>query len=225
MQRTKIEWTDYTWNPVRGLCKTGCPYCYARRMHKRFKWNPEVRLDENELLAPYKLKEPSKIFVCSTHEIFGHWIPKKWRNRILEVIYDNLHHTFQILTKSAYLYDAPIYNIHSVDYYFPHNCWLGMTLTGKETWITDFHLIKFIERNIKFISLEPLLEDPKQQILKRGINWLIIGGLTPKPVHKKEWVYNLVDRAKELNIPVFLKNNLISTMGKDYVMKYREFLK
>lgn len=68
----KISWCDFTWNPVKGLCPVACPYCYARAMYKRFKWDPTVRLDRHELQAPYKLKNRhARIFVGSTIELFG----------------------------------------------------------------------------------------------------------------------------------------------------------
>ena len=63
MQRTKIEWCDVTYNPVKGLCPMGCSYCYARKFYKRFRWDPTIRLDEKELEAPLRFKRPAKIFV------------------------------------------------------------------------------------------------------------------------------------------------------------------
>jgi DNA repair photolyase len=62
MTQTMIEWADYTLNPIKGLCKYACSYCYARKMYKRFKWNEEIRFDENSFSADYKkllhLKKP-----------------------------------------------------------------------------------------------------------------------------------------------------------------------
>jgi len=103
--KNDIEWTDYTWNPLKGLCSVNCkdlqgkPYCYARRMYKRFKWNPKIRLDEKELLEPLKLKKPSKIFVCSTIELFHPDILQKWQRFIFDIIKECPQHTFVILTK------------------------------------------------------------------------------------------------------------------------------
>jgi len=71
LQRTKIEWTDFVWNPVKGICPVGCFYCYARKMYKRFGWDETIRLDSDELVRPMVLSKPSKIFVCSTFEIFS----------------------------------------------------------------------------------------------------------------------------------------------------------
>jgi protein gp37 len=56
MNKTKIEWCDYTWNPVKGLCPVGCEYCYTHKIYKRFKWNPKIRFDEKELKALSQLK-------------------------------------------------------------------------------------------------------------------------------------------------------------------------
>lgn len=203
MQRTKIEWVKnpdgsqgYSWNPIRGICKMGCSYCYARRIYKRFKWNTAIRFDKKELLAPYKLKKPSRIFVCSTHEIFGKWIKGSWIKKIIKVVKENPIHTFMFLTKipsGYYLFE------------FPVNCWLGITITG----VNDRHHWAYLENpNIMFLSIEPLLKliCPAFKEVKK-FKWIIIGGLTPKPVHKKEWIYLIVEEAKKYNIPIYIKDN------------------
>ena len=83
MGRTKIEWTDFTINPVKGKCPMACDYCYARKMYDRFKWNPELRFDPtvfNNL--PTK---PAKVFVGSTMELF---LPQceAWLEKIFDMI-------------------------------------------------------------------------------------------------------------------------------------------
>jgi len=200
MNRTKIEWCDYTINPIKGLCKNDCWYCYAIRMYKRFGWNPEIRWDSDIFYDLEKIKKPSKIFVGSTHEIFGDWIPKKWVNEILFHIYAlPSYHTFIFLTKFPQRYQ---------DFIFPKNCWLGTTITGKEKNQSHIHGSFSGMDNIKFISYEPLLSEPEPITKYLSLDWIIIGGLTPKPVHKKEWVQNIINQAMELNIPIFLKDNL-----------------
>jgi protein gp37 len=78
---SRIEWLKdpitgkpgYTINPVKGLCPVGCSYCYARRMYKRFKWNPEIRYDRPLMyIEPFNIKKPSKIFIGSTQNLKGH---------------------------------------------------------------------------------------------------------------------------------------------------------
>ena len=223
MQKTKIEWTDYTWNPVKGKCPVGCPYCYARRLYDRFKWNPEIRLDEKELLAPYKFKKPSKIFVGSTIELFI--IEKHWFNKILRVVYDNPQHIFQFLSKYP----------NKFHYYFscdesklPDNMWLGTTVTNQKTatrvsWLMDKYLKKR-ENSIKFISFEPLHSFIISDLY--GIDWIIIGAETGnrkgKIIPKREWIEGLVNQAKEHNIPTFFKDNLKPYWNGEW---YRQFPK
>ena len=200
MNKSKIEWTDYTINPVKGLCKGGCSYCYAKRIYKRFKWNPEVRLAIDVMLDIADLKKPSKIFVCSTHDIMGDWIPDSWIKDIIAFIRTKpfSKHTYLFLTKNPKRY---------ADFKFPDNCWLGTSITGKEDNQSQRFSALARMNNVRFISFEPLLEMPLP-IVKTWVDWIIVGGLTPKPVHEKEWVEDIIKEARKYNIPIFLKNNL-----------------
>jgi len=197
MNKTKIEWCDYTINPIKGLCRNDCWYCYAKRMYKRFKWDKHIRLDLS--VFDLTLKNPSRIFVGSTHDIFGDWIPYHWIQEIINIIkIEWSAHTFIFLTKYPKRY---------VEFLFPNNCWLGTSKTGIEN--NQSHLWGLFSgmNNIKFISYEPLLGEPDilPSYLSRP-NWIIVGGLTPKPMHKNWWVEQLIDENK--NIPIFLKDNL-----------------
>ena len=143
-----IGWAGYTWNPIKGLCPVGCWYCYARKIYKRFKMNPEVRFEFFKSLENKpKIPEGSKIFICSTIELFHPQVKKEWRDKIFETIELNPQHTFQILTKMP----------ENIDREMPDNVWLGMTVTGKErAWGIDFFSTK--TTGIKFASFEPLLK-------------------------------------------------------------------
>ena len=204
-----ISWCSYTWNPVRGLCPVGCPYCYARGIYKRFHYDPTIRLNEKELQAPYKLKEPSRIFVGSTIELFGEWVSDNWIERILKVCRDNPQHTFQFLTR---------YPQQLGDFHFPINCWLGVTVTTKvDKWKADylaeidFDPYKDYERkHTTFVSYEPLLDDAGGWLC--GIRWVIIGAETGnrkgKVLPEKAWIENILYYANTWNVPVFMKGNL-----------------
>jgi len=203
MNKTKIEWCDYTINPVKGLCKNDCWYCYARKMYKRFKWNPEIRLDEKEFDKIRSIKKPSKIFTCSMHDLFGDWICDDWIYYTILKIKQYPQHIFQILTK----FPARIKHFE-----FPKNCWLGVTITGEENigkLGRDMLGFTFLNDNKKFISYEPLLNSNvyyRQYI--SVVDWIIIGGLTPKPVHRDEWVENIIKQARFWGKPIFIKDNL-----------------
>ncbi len=197
MNKTKIEWCDYTINPIKGLCQMGCSYCYARRMYKRFKWNKEIRYIPEELNKIKNIKEPSRIFLCSTHDLFGNWIPDKWIFDIITKCQNYPQHTFLLLTKNAKRY---------ADWTFRKNFWLGQTITNNNSQI-------FLprERGITYISFEPLLDSCDKQYI--GFNeWIIIGAMTgqgsEKFAPKKEWVENIIEQARRFKISIFLKNNL-----------------
>ena len=219
MQKTKIEWTDYTWNPVKGKCPVGCPYCYARRLYDRFKWNPEIRLAYGELDEPYKIKIPSKIFVGSTMELFGNWISNESMFAIQKTIFDNQHHTFQTLTK------RPNYMLN---FWFPRNTWIGFTITNQRE-ADKLPRSRIIgTNNIRFLSAEPLHSKIILQSLDhiRYVDWIIIGAETGnrkgKIIPKREWIEGLVNQAKEHDIPIFFKDNLKPYWDGEW---YRQFPK
>src|SRR3972149_8445549 len=100
MAKTKIDWCDFSLNPVKGLCPVGCSYCYARRMYKRFKWDETIRLDTVGVEKTLdKTKPGDKLFWGSTIDLFHPMIKQEWREWIFEVcnIYSQCIHIF--LTK------------------------------------------------------------------------------------------------------------------------------
>jgi len=218
MNPTKIEWTDYTINPIKGKCRTGCSYCYATRMYDRFKWNPQVRLCLEEFNKLKSLKKPSKIFLCSTHEMFGKWIPDDWIHNILHyvrMIYPQ--HTFQILTKNPE---------RATKYNFPKNVWVGMTIT-KEDELYHQEVLDAIKASVRFVSYEPLLESlfgMAYNIVYPDIDWVIIGAETGSRKNRvnpeRRWIEQIITDAKKHNIPVFLKDNLKPFWDGEW---YREY--
>ena len=197
-----IKWCDFTWNPVKGKCPVACPYCYARRIYDRFKWDPTVRLDKKELMAPYKLKKPARIFVGSTIELFGELI-NPWMEDILKVVKDNPRHTFQFLTQVPEVMG---------DFIFPDNCWCGITIANL-SGLLKFSQLRNVETQTKFISFEPLHEDISPCFSDfYGIDWIIIGSETGnrkrKITPKDEWIRPIVKQADESGIPIFMKDNL-----------------
>ena len=217
MNKTAIEWTDYTWNPVTGCWGPGgtaekpnrCPYCYAAPLTNRFKrtFAPTfypVRLDQ-----PARVKKPSKIFVCSMADLFGDWVPTPWILRVLERVNDakNSHHTFQFLTKNP----KRLKDFNP----WPDNCYVGTTVTNQADADERLHWLVQVQAPVLFVSHEPLLADidlkpwvhfPCGQV----IQWAIIGAMTgpgavrPDPV----WVLRLEQQYQEAGVPIFEKNNL-----------------
>jgi len=193
-KKDKIDWADYTWNPITG-CANNCTYCYAKgicsRFHKQWEKKPHelinAKLDKpfDPKLWPDRLKEkmpkkPSKIFIGSMAGMFESQIPNCEIENILKVVRNNPQHTFQFLTKNPKRY---------LDFDFPENCWLGTTVDypnqDRVNWLKK-------KNNYKFISFEPLLDDMSGLDIS-DINLVIIGAMTGRgsTVPKKEWINSI----------------------------------
>jgi protein gp37 len=207
MNRTDIEWTDLSWNPIKTKCRKKCWYCYAWRYYKRFPgvYHDEPYWDELEAGEPihrYR-KKPSRIFVGSMTDVLGDWIPDEMVQGLISVCREAPHHTFQFLTKNPARY---------LDFDWPKNAWLGATATDHASWnIAAEHLEGL--PNIKFISCEPLLGEITTNIACGNfVDWIIVGAMTGmnSAYHqpKTRWVYGLIEEARDYGTPVFLKRNL-----------------
>lgn len=211
MGKTDIEWCDRRWNVVTGCRHTPeqCAVqgqCYARRMANRLRGRFGYDLQEpfkptfhaDKLQDPMKVKEPQKFFVSTMGDIMGDWVPREWIEKVLYIVKHCPQHTFLFLTKNPKRY---------YQFQFPLNAWLGTTVNSKnDDCCRRYHLKSSNSGNLKFLSIEPLLE-PLQSNFE-GIDWVILGGLTPKPVHETGWVRWIIDKCRERGIPIFLKSNL-----------------
>lgn len=208
MNRTKIEWTDWTWNPITG-CKHGCWYCYANRLFTRFHRSFEPTFHPERLCEIRQLKKPAKIFVCSVSDLFAPWTPDEWMWEVLsEVILSDVKHSFQLLTKNPERIPKELE--------FPENVWVGTTVTGENGDVRNIDAIKRVKAN-RFVSFEPLLAkiefgnfDCHSERTLEGIDWVIIGKLTGAKHIKmeKSWISTIGYEAQRVGIPVFMKNNL-----------------
>jgi protein gp37 len=212
MNKTAIEWCDYTINPVKGLCPMDCkdnqgkPYCYARRMYKRFKWDETIRYDTEAWQGIAKISEPSRIFVGSTMELFGPWCGDAV-SRILTIVSHWPQRTFIFLTKRPE--ELRKYNP------WPANCWVGVSATDDRMFVDAMNELYHVQAAVKFLSLEPLLSGHiAPRILDGELDWLLIGQQTPVrhniPV---EWLMPIVNACNKARIPLFLKNNLKPLLG------------
>jgi protein gp37 len=211
---TKIEWCNMTWNPVMG-CKTECPYCYAKKINDRFNyiknWNdPEWRETGFNKKFPHK---PSRIFVNSMSDI-AYWKPE-WMQSVLDKIKEYPQHTFLFLTKSPKIYN---------DFYFKENCWLGITITNQKQ-MSKFENnplnISLDDKYKLFLSIEPMQEQIELSVVP---DWIIIGAETGnrknKIIPKKEWIEEIIEHCKYINIPIFMKNNLASVWRDKLIQEY-----
>ncbi len=196
----KIDWTDYTWNPIAG-CLHRCPYCYMLRMEKRFKEIMEPKFRPHYLTDLHKEKKPSKIFVGSSGDMWGEWVKRRWINAVLSTCESYPQHTFQFLTKNPMRYME-----------FPQidNAWYGTTCDGTEKTkrnLGDLALSCQRYLSIHFISFEPLLAPVDPDLF--GISWIIIGANSNKGAEKppKAWADHLIELARKSGIAVFVKDN------------------
>lgn len=197
MNRTKIEWTDMSWNPVTG-CKHDCEYCYARAISSRFKRSFEPEFHEKRIRQPLREYKSKKIFVCSMADLFGSWVPDEWIERVLHICKLSKQHTFQFLTKNP---------VRLLGFDFPDNCWVGCTAVNHEMYNKASSILSQFDNHVTFLSCEPLLDKIELSWLP---DWLIIGACSnPKPSQPdKSWVDDMISYAKSNKIPVFLKPNL-----------------
>jgi protein gp37 len=202
MNKTKIEWTDYSWNPITG-CEHGCWYCYANKLFTRFHRSFKPTFHPERLLEVRLLKKSAKIFVCSVSDLFAPWIPEEWRDEVLaEVICSEIPHTFQLLTKNPERIPR--------DLAFPENVWIGTTVTGEGDDWKNIEAMRSVRAN-RFVSFEPLLGELDFSLHPLDeIDWVIVGKLTgsKKVKLKFSWLASIMDETARVGIPLFMKNNL-----------------
>jgi protein gp37 len=177
---SRIEWTEQTWNPTVGCTKIsqGCKFCYAEIMAKRLKsmrvpgyeHGFAMRLLPQRLEDPIKRKKSTIYFVNSMSDLFHEKILDSYIDRVFNVIQRTPQHTYQILTKRAarmarYFKTRPA----------PHNAWLGVSVENRKQGVPRIDYLRQISARIRFLSVEPLLEDIGEMNLT-GIHWVIVGG-------------------------------------------------
>lgn len=210
MNITKIEWTDYSWNPITG-CNNGCPYCYAQRMALRLKgrsgYNKEnpfrPTFHSQRLNQPLTKTIPSMIFTCSMGDFFDSEVKSTWREDVYKIMDKAKWHAYQMLTKQPII--EPEFRTE-----FPKNLWLGVSIDGtSDYWKKPIETLKNSSATMKFISFEPILGDSLPDDLS-GIDWAIIGaqtGIGAKSVDIQT-VNKVVDLITSYNIPLFVKPNI-----------------
>lgn len=163
-------------------------------------------------------KPPQNIFVCSMSDLFGKWVSTAWIKAVMDACQMSPQHRYLFLTKNPKCY---------TDYGVPleDNMWYGTSVTT-ESDMQKLNLLPALA-NV-FVSMEPILEDLHPEIHNANfkyLNWLIVGAETgnrkDKVVPKAEWIEKIVQKAKEHNIPVFMKESLVPIVGEENMK--REF--
>lgn len=208
---SKIEWTEHTWNPVTGCTKVspGCKHCYAEEMSKRlhamgtpgYENGFELSILPERLEQPLKRKKPTKYFVNSMSDLFHEKVPFSFVDKVFEVIEKTPHHTYQILTKRSKRL-AKYFKIRRV----PTNAWIGVSVEDQKYGLPRIDDLRGITAKVKFLSVEPLLEDLGEINLK-GIDWVIVGGESGRKARPLEgaWVADIQEQCKKSEVAFFFK--------------------
>lgn len=212
---SKIEWTDATWNPVRGCTKIspGCAHCYAEVFAERFRGVPghpyeqgfDVKLIPEKLLEPARWNASKMVFVNSMSDLFHHDVPDAYIGRVAEVMSRVNWHTYQVLTKRSSrlneLLSSRLQNAAEQSH-----IWWGVSVEDRKYGLPRIEALKESGAKIRFLSIEPLLED-LGEIDLRGIHWVIVGGESGRKARpiKSEWVVNIMDQCRSLDVPFFFK--------------------
>ncbi len=224
--KSAIEWTDATWNPLRGTAgkwtcskiSPGCDNCYASSMNRRFSGleyprvgeerNDQVRLDEQVLTQPSRWKRPRVVFVCSMTDLFEESVPFEWIDRVFFEMLQNPRHTFQVLTKRPgrlVQWWKERFRPENGTTLLPANIWLGTTVDeDRYSWRAK-KLVQ-VPAAVHFVSAQPLLSGLPSLDLT-DIEWVIVGGESghgARPMHP-DWARSLRDQCQEAGVAYFFK--------------------
>ena len=210
-----IEWTDATWNPVRGCTKIspGCKHCYAETFAERFrgvKGHPyeqgfDLRLVPEKLTEPFTWRSPKLVFVNSMSDLFQPGVPDEYTEAVSRVMAMADWHTYQVLTKRA----ERLRDLLNGRLRFAaekENIWWGVSVEDREYGLPRIDHLRQSPAKVRFLSIEPLLED-LGEIDLTGIAWVIVGGESgpgARPM-RREWVVSIRRQCRVQGVPFFFK--------------------
>lgn len=210
MKSTKIEWTETTWNPTSGCTKvsSGCKNCYAEKMAKRlqamgvekYKDGFDLRIHPEVLNEPYSWRNHRTVFVNSMSDLFHEKMPFDFIQSVFKVMNENPIHTFQVLTKRA-----EILSEYSKYLTWSKNIWMGVTVENQDN-ASRIDFLRKINANVKFLSIEPLIDRIENLNLK-NIDWVIVGGESgpgARPMNEN-WVVEIKQQCMIQSTPFFFK--------------------
>ncbi|MBI1849315.1 MAG: phage Gp37/Gp68 family protein [Planctomycetes bacterium] len=214
-EHSKIEWTDATWNPIRGCVKItpGCAHCYAERFAERFRGVPghpyeqgfDLRLVPEKLAEPFRWRERKRVFVNSMSDLFLEGVADSYVLAVARVMTATPWHTFQVLTKRSQRLRNALATLLSFAGAAEH-VWWGVSVEDRRHGLPRIEHLRDARAAVRFLSVEPLLED-LGAIDLRGIHWVIAGGESgagARPMHR-EWVLAIRDQCRDASVPFFFK--------------------
>jgi protein gp37 len=213
--QSSIEWTDATWNPVRGCTKIspGCAHCYAETFAERFRGVPghpyeqgfDLRLVPEKVADPLTWQTPKTIFVNSMSDLFHDGVPDEYIRQVARVMQLANWHTYQVLTKRPQrMRDllrttlAPFAELRHI--------WWGVSVEDRRYGLPRVDALREAPAALRFLSIEPLLED-LGEINLAGIGWVIVGGESGLGARRieKEWVLSIREQCQATGVPFFFK--------------------
>lgn len=208
-----IEWTEETWNPVTGCTKVsaGCKNCYAETMARRLKamgvaayaGGFSLACHDERVDIPRRRKTPTIYFVNSMSDLFHPAVPFAFIDKVMATIAATPQHSYQILTKRPKIMAQYFGGKHRAA---PQNAWLGVSVENKKHGVPRIAVLRTISASIRFLSVEPLLEDVGTIDLS-GIHWVIVGGESGKKARPMNpaWVENVKQQCRTAQVKFFFK--------------------
>ena len=214
-EHSSIEWTDATWNPVRGCTKIspGCTHCYAETFAERFRGVPghpyergfDLRLVPEKLIEPLRWRRPRMIFVNSMSDLFHKDVPDDFVVDVARVMQLARWHTFQVLTKRSERLRDLLRSKLAFAAHEPH-IWWGVSVEDRKYGLPRVAHLREAPAAIRFLSIEPLLEDLGALELQ-GIAWVIVGGESGAGARamRPAWVRSVRRQCRLADVPFFFK--------------------
>lgn len=212
---SEIEWTDSTWNPIRGCTKisAGCKHCYAETFAERWRGIPghpyeqgfDLRIVPHKLVEPLTWRRSRRVFVNSMSDLFQEGVDASYIAAVLEVMRLANWHTFQVLTKRASRMSSILRQSHT-DLEQLEHIWLGVSVENRKHGVPRIEELRQTPAALRFLSVEPLLEDLGTVDL-HGIDWVIVGGESgpgARPM-TESWVISIREQCRAAGIPFFFK--------------------
>lgn len=210
-----IEWTDATWNPLRGCTKVspGCKHCYAETFAERFRGVPghpyeqgfDLRLVPEKLHEPLQWKTSRMVFVNSMSDLFQEEVSDEYVVTVAKIMQTANWHTFQVLTKRADRLRAMLAGKIRFAATLK-NVWWGVSVEDKRYGVPRIDDLRRAPAETRFLSIEPLLEDLGDLNLD-GIHWVIVGGESghgARPM-QADWVRSIRNQCKRAGVSFFFK--------------------
>jgi protein gp37 len=212
---SKIEWTDTTWNPLRGCTKIspGCKHCYAETFAERFRGVPghpyqqgfDLRLVPAKLAEPFEWSGPRTVFVNSMSDLFQPGVPDEYIEEVVRIMVEANWHTYQVLTKRS----DRLLELLSTKLRFAashRHIWWGVSVEDRKYGLPRIVHLRKAPAAIRFLSIEPLLEDLGQFNIS-GIDWAIVGGESGHGARlmQPEWVERIHRICGDAGVAFFFK--------------------